>query len=53
MPGKPRWRVATGTTHTPNPTEAKANHTLLEATVGNNAEIRSLQRFVPAYFWQL
>jgi uncharacterized protein len=28
----------------------KANHTLLEAKVGNNAEIRSLQRFVPAYY---
>jgi uncharacterized protein len=28
----------------------KANHSMLEARVGNNAEIRSLQRFVPAYF---
>jgi dienelactone hydrolase len=28
----------------------RANHMLLEAKVGNNAEIRSLQRFVPAYF---
>jgi uncharacterized protein len=27
----------------------KANHVLLEATVGNNAEMKSLQRFVPAY----
>jgi pimeloyl-ACP methyl ester carboxylesterase len=27
----------------------KANHTLLEAKVGNNAEMKSLQRFVPAY----
>jgi pimeloyl-ACP methyl ester carboxylesterase len=27
----------------------KANHALLEATVGNNAEMKSLQRFVPAY----
>ncbi|MGB2717209.1 MAG: alpha/beta hydrolase [Vicinamibacterales bacterium] len=28
----------------------KANHALLEAKVGNNAEMRSLQRFVPEYF---
>jgi fermentation-respiration switch protein FrsA (DUF1100 family) len=28
----------------------KANHNLLEAKVGNNAEIKSLQRFVPDYF---
>jgi dienelactone hydrolase len=28
----------------------KANHALLEARVGNNAEMKSLQRFVPAYF---
>jgi dienelactone hydrolase len=28
----------------------KANHLLLEANVGNNAEMKSLQRFVPAYF---
>ena len=28
----------------------KANHIHLEATVGNNAEMVSLQRFVPAYF---
>lgn len=28
----------------------KANHALLEASVGNNAEMKSLQRFVPAYF---
>lgn len=28
----------------------KANHALLEATVGNNAEVTSLQRIVPAYF---
>jgi hypothetical protein len=27
-----------------------ANHLLLEARVGNNAEIKSLRRFVPAYF---
>jgi uncharacterized protein len=27
----------------------KANHALLEAKVGNNAEMRSLQRFVPGY----
>jgi dienelactone hydrolase len=27
----------------------KANHALLEAKVGNNAEMKSLQRFVPAY----
>jgi pimeloyl-ACP methyl ester carboxylesterase len=27
----------------------KANHGLLEAKVGNNAEMKSLQRFVPAY----
>jgi pimeloyl-ACP methyl ester carboxylesterase len=27
----------------------KANHLLLEAKVGNNAEMKSLQRFVPAY----
>jgi uncharacterized protein len=26
-----------------------ANHALLEAKVGNNAEVKSLQRFVPAY----
>ena len=28
----------------------RANHALLEAQVGNNAEMKSLQRFVPAYF---
>ena len=28
----------------------KANHALLEAKIGNNAEMRSLQRFVPAYY---
>lgn len=28
----------------------KANHDMLEAKVGNNAEMASLQRFVPAYF---
>lgn len=28
----------------------RANHTMLEAQVGNNAEIPSLRRFVPAYF---
>jgi dienelactone hydrolase len=28
----------------------KANHALLEAKVGNNAEMKSLQRIVPAYF---
>lgn len=28
----------------------KANHALLEAKVGNNAEMKSLQRFVPAYY---
>ena len=28
----------------------KANHALLEANVGNNAEMKSLQRFVPAYY---
>jgi dienelactone hydrolase len=27
----------------------KANHALLEAKAGNNAEMKSLQRFVPAY----
>jgi fermentation-respiration switch protein FrsA (DUF1100 family) len=27
----------------------KANHALLEAKVGNNAEMKSLQRFVPTY----
>jgi pimeloyl-ACP methyl ester carboxylesterase len=27
----------------------KANHALLEAKVGNNAEMKSLQRFVPGY----
>jgi dienelactone hydrolase len=27
----------------------KPNHALLEANVGNNAEMRTLQRFVPAY----
>jgi hypothetical protein len=27
----------------------KANHALLEAKVGNNAEMKSLQRFLPAY----
>jgi dienelactone hydrolase len=27
----------------------KANHALLEAKVGNNAEMKSSQRFVPAY----
>ena len=29
---------------------SKANHTLLEAKLGNNSEMRSLQRFVPEYF---
>ena len=28
----------------------KANHALLEANEGNNAETKSLRRFVPAYF---
>ena len=28
----------------------KANHLQLEAKVGSNAEMASLQRFVPAYF---
>ena len=28
----------------------RANHALLEAKVGNNAEMKSLQRFVPLYF---
>jgi pimeloyl-ACP methyl ester carboxylesterase len=28
----------------------KANHLLLEASVGNNAEMKSLRRFVPSYF---
>jgi fermentation-respiration switch protein FrsA (DUF1100 family) len=28
----------------------KANHSLLEANVGNNAEMKSLRRFVPAYY---
>ena len=28
----------------------RANHSLLEATIGNNAEMASLQRFVPEYF---
>jgi dienelactone hydrolase len=28
----------------------KANHALLEAKVGNNAEMKLLQRFVPAYY---
>jgi pimeloyl-ACP methyl ester carboxylesterase len=28
----------------------KANHALLEAKAGNNAEMKSLQRFVPEYF---
>jgi pimeloyl-ACP methyl ester carboxylesterase len=28
----------------------KANHIMLEANLGNNAEMPSLQRFVPAYF---
>lgn len=27
----------------------KANHALLEAKIGNNAEMKSLQRFVPVY----
>jgi pimeloyl-ACP methyl ester carboxylesterase len=27
----------------------KANHAMLEARVGNNAEMKSLQRFTPAY----
>jgi len=27
----------------------KANHAMLEATAGNNAEMKSLRRFVPAY----
>jgi hypothetical protein len=28
----------------------KANHLLLEANVGNNAEMKTLKRFVPVYF---
>jgi dienelactone hydrolase len=28
----------------------RANHALLEAKLGNNAEMKSLQRFVPVYF---
>ena len=28
----------------------RANHDLLEAKVGKNAEMKSLQRFVPVYF---
>jgi len=28
----------------------KANHAMLEANVGSNAEVRSLQRFAPSYF---
>ncbi len=28
----------------------KANHEMFEAKVGNNAEMASLQRLVPAYF---
>ena len=28
----------------------RANHAMLEANVGSNAEVKSLQRFVPAYF---
>ena len=28
----------------------KANHDMFEAKVGSNAEIKSLQRFVPSYF---
>jgi hypothetical protein len=28
----------------------KANHDMFEAKVGNNEEVASLQRFVPAYF---
>ena len=28
----------------------QADHAMLEARVGSNAETRSLQRFVPAYF---
>jgi hypothetical protein len=29
---------------------SKANHALLEAKVGTNAEMKSLQRFAPEYF---
>ena len=28
----------------------KANHAMLEATVGSNAEVKSLRRFAPSYF---
>ena len=28
----------------------KANHGMLEARIGSNAEIKSLRRFVPSYF---
>jgi hypothetical protein len=28
----------------------RANHIMLEARVGNNAEMASLERFVPTYF---
>ena len=34
-------------------TLASANHMMLEAKAGNNAEMQRLQRFVPSYFTTL
>ncbi len=50
---KPAWEVAlkaAGNRDYVLVVLPKANHAMLEAKVGSNAETRSLQRFVPAYF---
>lgn len=50
---KPAWDAALKVAGNHDYTLAvvpKANHAMLEAKVGSNAEIKSLQRFVPSYF---
>jgi pimeloyl-ACP methyl ester carboxylesterase len=50
---KPAWDTALTTAGNRDYTLVvfpTANHDMLEATVGSNAEIKSLQRFVPSYF---
>jgi pimeloyl-ACP methyl ester carboxylesterase len=50
---KPAWEVAlkaAGNRDYALVVLPKANHAMLEAKVGSNAETKSLQRFVPAYF---
>lgn len=50
---KPAWEEALKAAGNPDDTLlilSKANHAMLEAKVGSNAEMKSLQRLVPAYF---